>query len=228
MIDPREQFDLLISRIADGEATDLDWSEFSRLADAHPSASAWKQLAQAQREHASMSLAVGVALHAADRVDLPSPSAAAAFVRPVGPQQSARPLWRLGVYGGWAAAAAFALAWVGGFGSSGGPLAGRTGTQQAGLVPAGWKIDTPDDAVRAYLDVGAKQGRVIGELPNRVPVYSQPAVLDSGQQGVRVFYVRQFIESAVVTDLARIGLDESGRPVPVPASMPAAASWPAQ
>lgn len=228
MIDPREQFDLLISRIADGEATELDWSEFSRLAEAHPSASAWKHLAQAQRDHAAMSLAVGVALHAADRVDLPSPSVAAAFARPVGPRASSRPLARLGAYGGWAAAAAVALAWVGGFGSSGGPLAVRSGTQQAGLVPGGWKIDTPDDAVRAYLDVGARQGRVIGELPNRVPVYSQPAVLDSGQQGVRVFYVRQFIESAVVTDLARIGQDESGRPVPVPTAMPAPDSWPPQ
>ncbi|MCC6320744.1 MAG: hypothetical protein IT438_04830 [Phycisphaerales bacterium] len=225
MIDPREQLDLLISRIADGEAGEQDWAAFSALAEADPTGAAWKHLAQAQRDHAAMSLAVGVALHAADRVDLPSQEAAALFTHRRHAPRRLRTFSRLGAFGGWAAAAAVALAWFGGFGSGNGPFRGGGETNTANLLPANW---TSDDAARAYLDIGAKQGRVIGELPNRVPVYTQPTTLESGQPGVRVFYVRQFVESAIVTDVARLGLDESGRPVPVPAAMPMPVSWPAQ
>lgn len=228
-VDPREQLDLLVSRIADGEAGESDWAAFNALAERSPEA--WKVLAQAQRDHGAMSLAVGVALHAADRVELPSRDAAGRF----GPQRDGdevpqiRVLARLGAWSGWAAAAVVAvMAWSGaswlspvgmsrmtgmvGSGGAGGPTSG------ASVVPAGWTLNTPDDAVRAYLDLGGRAGNVVGELPSRVVVNTQPMVLDDGQQAVRVVYIRQFVEQAVVTDLMRMATDEAGRAVPVPVS----------
>jgi len=41
-----------------------------------------------------------------------------------------------------------------------------------------------------------------------------------------VVYVRQFIERALVSDVARMGLDETGRRVPVPMTVPSAWSGP--
>lgn len=215
-LSPQDQLDLLISRIADGEAGEQDWASFSVLAERQPGA--WKALAAAQRDHAAMSLAVGVALHAADRVDLPAHEAAAAWVRGSAGQPAGRPttLRRIGAVGGWAAAAAVALAWVGGFGGGrmrAGSPAGGPEIQQAGIVPANW---TTDDAVNAYLEVGGRSGRVLGELPSRVVVDSQPTTLEGGRPGVEVVFVRQFVEKAIVTDLARLGLDETGQRVPVP------------
>lgn len=213
-----EQLDLLISRIADGEAADRDWSEFRTLADRAPSA--WKLLAEAQRDHAALCQAVNASLSAADRVELPLPHVAPVSHRTHSAAAHApvrlRTFTRFGAFAGWAAAAAIALAWVGNLGRSSGPALDNT----AGLInPASFTIHTPDDAVKAYLDVGARQGRVIGELPDRVLVDSQPATVQ-GRRAVEVVYVRQFVERAVVTDLARLGLDEAGRPIAVPVAVP--------
>jgi len=219
----RERLDLLISRIADGEAGEDDWKSFGALAEHE--AGAWKELAQAQLAHGAMSLAVSVALHAADRVELPSQQAAAIWSRGTEPPARLRTWSRMGAFGGWVAAAAVALAWAGGFGSGGRQTIVPTNT--AGVFdPAAFTINTSDDAVKAYLDVGGKTGRVIGELPNRVLVDSQPAMLEGGRRGVEVVYVRQFIERALVSDVARMGLDETGRRVPVPMTVPSAWSGP--
>jgi hypothetical protein len=222
ILDPREQLDLLVSRIADGEAGEHDWSAFNQMAERSPEA--WKILAQAQREHASMSLAVGIALHAADRVDLPTPHAAELFTARRNAPTHIRTWSRLGSYSGWAAAAAVTLlAWNGAFnlGSRRSSLATNPGTspvQGASVVPTNWTLNTPDDAVQAYLDMGNKNGSVIGELPKRVVVNTEPTVLASGQRGVKVIFIRQFVEQTVVTDLARMSTDETGRPIPIPAA----------
>ena len=130
---------------------------------------------------------------------------------------------RLGAYSGWAAAAAIALmAWngafnLGGRGTRGGSIASGP-TARAPVQAAGWTLNTPDDAVNAYLDLGSKAGNVIGELPTRRVVRREPTVLDGGQPGVRVVYIRQFVEQTVITDMARMATDENGELVPVPAA----------
>ena len=98
----------------------------------------------------------------------------------------------------------------------GGHLGARNNSDsnQSGLLT----VKSPDEAVKAYLEMGAKSGRVMGELPNRLLVDSRPAPQGNGFE---VVYIRQFIERGVVNDLVRFGEDESGRPVPVRVSMPA-------
>lgn len=214
-IDPREQLDLLVSRIADGEAGEHDWGAFNALAEKSPDA--WKHLARAQRDHSALSLAVGVALHSAERVELPSAQAAELFTARRGAPTHIRTWSRLGAYSGWAAAAAVALvAWNGVLRSGAPDPAGEGNT--ASVVPAGFTVNSPDDAVKAYLDMGGRNGSVIGELPRRVVVDTEPTTLNGGQRAVRVIYIRQFVEQTVVTDLARMSTDETGRVIPLPAS----------
>jgi len=217
-LDAREQLDLLVSRIADGEAGEGDWAAFDGLAAKHPDA--WKALARAQHDHGAMSLAVGVALHAADRVELPSADAAGLFAARRGAPQRVLTWTRLGAWSGWAAAAAVAvMAWNGTLaGVARVPRGG--GGNTANIVPTGWTLNTPDEAASAYVDIGRKAGSVVGELPTRPVVGRIPMVLESGERGVRVLYIRQFVEQTVVTDLARMSFDEAGRPVAVPV-MPA-------
>jgi hypothetical protein len=223
-LDPREQLDLLVSRIVDGESGEADWAAFNAMAEQRPEA--WKTLAQAQREHGAMSLAVGVALHATDRVELPSVEAADLFTARRHAPARVRTWTRLGAFSGWAAAAAvLVMAWNGAFnfGSVRVPTSiaenpGSTASLGGAVVPAGWTLNTPDDAVRAYLDLGARSGNVIGELPGRVPLRTEPVVLSDGQRAVKVIYLRQFAEQAIVTDLARLATDEAGRPIAVPAT----------
>lgn len=220
----REQLELLISRIADGEASKEDWAAFSTLAERQPAGEAWKELAAAQRDHAALSLAVGVALHGAERVDLPSRELAAAYLGQTAPTPTHVRTWsRLGSFTGWGVAACLAVMMFNGgrFGQGTilpGDLSGGVGGGQntASILPAAYTINNADDAVKAYLDVGKKQNAVIGELPQRLLVQSRPA--ENGR--VEVIYVRQFVERAEVKDLMRFSQDESGRAVPVRVALP--------
>lgn len=209
-----ERLDLLVSRIADGEADQRHWSELEALAATDPSV--WKVLAQAQRDQASLSVAVGVALHAADRVDLPSPEAAGGW-RPEGaPRPVVRNWTRLGAFSGWAAAACVALAWSGVF------KIGDLGRQHPSNNAAILNVSTPEDALQAYYRLGGERGSVVGELPQQRLLDSRRVVGQGGQRGIEVLVVRQIVEREFVqeSDLARLGLDETGRPVPVKASLP--------
>lgn len=231
----REQLELLISRIADGEASKDDWAAFSTLAERQPAGEAWKELAAAQRDHAALSLAVGVALHGAERVDLPSRELAAAYLGQGAPATTHVRTWsRFGSFAGWGVAACLAVVMFNGgrFGQvpimsgdmtgAGGMGGSGIGQNAAGILPASYTINNADDAVKAYLDVGKKQNAVIGELPQRLLVQSRPA--ENGQ--VEVIYVRQFVERAEVKDLMRFSQDESGRAVPVRLALPKAQSLP--
>lgn len=204
---PDEQIDLLISRIADGEATTQDWSAFSTLAEKSPAA--WRHLAQAQRDHQSLSLAVGVALHAADRVDLPSRDMADSFLHR---DRATSPAHRIRQYGGWAVAAAVALAWLGVNGGQFTLPAGKSpGTETANIIPAGYfKVSSPDDALALYRDQSKKDDRYIAEVP--VLLESSPATTGKGYE---VVYVRQFVERARVDNLLRFAQDETGKLIPV-------------
>lgn len=189
------ELDRLMSRIVDGEASDLDWDSFRRLADADPAV--WRDLALTQRDQAALRSAVERRLHAADGVLLPQPSA---WTR------ATPALARAGAWTGWAVAATLALA---AFSQSWLAPRGASPTENvAGLAPS-----SAADALQAYLDLGQKEGRVVGEVPQRLLVESRRA-----QEGVgfEVIYVRQFVERAVVPDLYRLGTDESGSATLVP------------
>ncbi len=239
-----EQIDLLTSRICDGEASPGDWAAFRDLAQRVPGA--WQGLAEAQRQHQALCVSVGVALNAADRVEL---ARLAPLARVHAAHADERDLehghhhhrhgvdaWaRVRAWGGWAAAAAVALAWVSGQQLGVTTAVGPRGTtgDNAGLaatvapalpqvvnaagvggIPGDW---TSESAADAYLKLGQREGRVVGEVPQRLLVDSRP--LGRGQ-GYEVTYVRQFIEKVRVPDLMRVGIDEQGQAVPVRVTRP--------
>lgn len=191
----RDRVDVLVSRIADAEARSEDWAAFNELAERHPWA--WRELAQAQRDHAAMCVAVGVALQSADTVFLPVRTGGAAAV-------DARP--RLAMWAGWAVAACMGVALLGGLRP---PAPAGIQPNAAGVNLANW---TPDDYVKGYVSSGEKTGLVLGEVPQRVLIESRP--LEKGD-GFEVVYVRQFVERARVSDLLKFATDETGRAVPV-------------
>lgn len=210
-----EQIDLLIGRIADGEASALDWEAFGGLAERGPGA--WKRLAQAQRDHQSLALAVGVALHGADRVALPSREAAEAFLR--GEHVRVLGASRVLQYGGWAVAAMIALAALGVNGGRFTLPGASPGTNQAGLVsiPANYfQVNSPDDALQLYREQGKRSGRVLAEVP--VLLESRPSATGRGYE---VVYVRQIVERMQMDNLLRFAQDERGNLVPVQVQMPA-------
>jgi hypothetical protein len=217
-----EQLDLLISRIVGADASAQDWSAFNTLAEKSPEA--WKLLAQAQRDNQSLSLAVGVALHAADRVELPSREVADRFLRGGGRDHAHSEAWRrVRSVGGWAVAAMLALAMIG---NQQGVirLGGAAPANTAGIsIPAGYfKVASDDDALQLYREKARQSGRdVVGEMP--VLLESRPSTTG---KGFEVIYVRQFYEKAHVQDLYRFTQDEANRPIAVRIAVPARPSRP--
>ena len=193
--------DILITRVLDGEATPEDWAAFRAMAARDQSV--WAELADAQQDRAELAGALAEVISVADRVDAPVEVHA-------GERFNAR--LRLGVaWAGWAAAAMLAVgAFTGRLGLGGAPLGG---TQEAGLFP----VSSPEDALKLYFDKGQESGRVLGEMPDRVLLSSEPLADGSG---FTVVYVRQFVERQQVPDLFRLGINEAGQQVPVPIARP--------
>jgi hypothetical protein len=83
---------------------------------------------------------------------------------------------------------------------------------------AGFSLDkmTARDFMDGYKERAAKDGTLVAEMPQRVVLESRPTPDGKGHE---VLYIRQFIERAVVDDLYKFGVDESGRPMMVPASL---------
>lgn len=184
--------DAIIERIADGEATEQDWSSFRALAGVEPSL--WQDLAEAQRLHAAFTSQVRAALDVSDRVEAPMHAHMT--------EGLTRRIRAVGAWGGWLAAAGLALAWG----------TGTMGAKQAGLVSL---PSSADQALEQYLAQGQKSGRVMGELPNKLIVESRPSATGNGCE---VIYVRQILERRVMT-LYEVGMDDSGsRAVPVEAT----------
>lgn len=194
--------DVLLSRVLDGEASPEDWQAFKALAATDPAV--WHELAAAQQDLADLSLAVGAAVARADSVDLP-------IEQHLGDRLTAR-VRQVVTWGGWLAAAGVTLAALtGAMGSAGGS---GGGVQAAGFGA----ISTPEDALRAYFEKGQQAGQVVGEVPERVVVRTEP--MPNGA-GFEVIYLRQIMERAVVPDLYRLGADELGQVVPVRVDRPA-------
>ncbi len=209
-----DQRDLLVSRIVDGDADAAHWSAFEALTRTDPDA--WRELAIMQRQSQALTGVVQEAVWTAGLVDLPEP-AVGARQQPHRDAPSDPPrgiLTLLSGWSGWAVAAMVALVWFVGPRT---PMPVSDGTQAAGILP----VRTYEDAVRDYLELGAENERVLGEVPQRVLIDSR--ALDTSQ-GYEVIYIRQFVERAVVDDLMRFRetTDEFGRPVVSPATWPQA------
>lgn len=223
-LNPAERRELLISRMVDGQATAADWAVLSQFAAAD--AGIFGEIAESQKINRLLREAACEALGPVARVEITSLPAVAGTIMPGSAPTSARRL-RRSAFLGWGIAACLALA-LGSqmLGTRGVPIGpGNT----AGLVPATYA--SPDDALNSYLELGKLTGKVVGEMPNRYVIKSQPlpASADGSDPGTEVLYVRQLIERAVVKDLYRLGTDELGRtilvpapgaPSPVPASSP--------
>lgn len=211
--DAIDRVEILISRIAGGGASAACIEEFSVLAASRPGA--WRDLAAAQQDQAGLCASVNALLDAADRVELPGVSAAEAFLGR--PPARVQPLKRMGLWAGWAAAAAVALTWTWTVVQ---PKSPQVAPATAGMLnPDAFTLKSPDDALNAYLQLGAKKGTVMGELPNRVVLDSRP---NPAGKGFEVTYLRQFVEKGVVQDVVRFGQDDAGKPIPVRMMTPAA------
>ena len=94
---------------------------------------------------------------------------------------------------GWLAATAVAVVWW---------LAPAPGGGGPGATPVSYTVD---EALDRYLEAGALQGRVLGELP---------ALMVESRQletGAEIVYVRRVLERAVVDGIVEHDVDDAGR-----------------
>jgi hypothetical protein len=201
---PDPTLDILVSRVLDGCATPADWGRLERLAE--QDAGVWRELALAQRADQSLRSAVNSAIDAAGVHELSDNDLRAGAVSR-GEGLVARRSRGLAAWGGWAAAALVALAFVARTREVSGPA-----SPVAGLSAP---VASAADAFRAYLDKGREQGRVYGELPEKVLVDTVPAADGNGYE---VVYIRQILERTHVPAMyeLRVTHDEFGRPLPSP------------
>ncbi|MBX3409648.1 MAG: hypothetical protein KF859_07150 [Phycisphaeraceae bacterium] len=199
------EHDILISRVVDGAASREDWAALERAGAKEPAL--WRDVALSLRDHARLSQAVAGATACAERVhttDVRHGHESIPFSHAVVMSRTRR----AAAWGGWAAAAAIALAMVG----RGTLPAGGDGD---GPIVAGLSQFTPGQLWSAYVQNGVAEGSVIAEVPDR-EVVEVEQLPDGG--GLIVIYKRAVIERARVENpqLMRMSVDELGRPVPVP------------
>jgi len=245
---PHQDLDLLISRVVDQDATAAQWSAFESAAAAN--SVAWRELAMAQRDALALSQAAHAAAARAATFSLPSEADA---LRPIRLEEARRELERSEAsarqsagrhsdrhsggrfmsstrgYLGWAAAAVLAIGFYSGRLNPSVNKPG-VGAQTAGLIPGlgrgATEPSATEDHLARYLDQGYEEGRVVGELPEKVLIRATPAAMQDGSIGYDVYYVRQILERAQVSDLYKFGAtqDEMGRatvqPVPVRINAP--------
>lgn len=187
--------DILVGRVVDGEASAEDWTELEHMGELDPSL--WWRLARTQRDQATLGAGLHDAIAIAEAVELSSGAMRATHSFHL----------RWSSWSGWAAAAAIALVWANTRGFF--PAPGMS-SNTAGLAPANLSTD---EAFNQYLTNGMRQGRVLGELPT-VMIDSQPSE-DGTRQDITV--LRRIIEVQRVHAAFRVGMDEFGRVMLVPA-----------
>lgn len=223
----------MLNRVVDGEDAPGEWQSFTLAADRAPTL--WRELAVHQREARLLDGALGRRVRDAGIAVAFEPTAntremqsTGEFARGPRPMHFASPrsALRFG-WTGWALAACLAGAWVvsnsisfpdrgarldRGLGHAAGADGSRAaGTGSGDIVRASL---SPDEALRAYLDLGRESGSVVGELPGK-PVIERRAAEDGN--GFDVVYVRQIIERRRVPTLYEFGQsDEFGRAVAAP------------
>jgi len=195
--------DLLISRIIDARAGDAEWDSLRTIA-ARDSA-IWDDLAAARRDATDLTAALLPALAAADRTAMPR----------IVTHRAGGLGFSLRRHLGWAVAAALAL--VAALQFSDGQTTGIGNASPAAAGLPGVTTRTPEQALADYLDIGRQAGRVVGEMPERLVIESRP---NPAGPGYEVLYIRQLIERAVVSDVFRIGVNEAGKKIYVPSSVP--------
>lgn len=196
----------LLNRIIDGEESTNDWRAFAGAADQSPEL--WRQLAEQQRQSRLLSLAVRdrveqVGLDATGRLHVEGVERGGA-----GEMQVFTP--RPGSWIGWAVAACLLVAW--GFTSSlgiGPQSAGSREQATGGGTPSDTGIvqasfTNPADALQSYLELGRRDGTVVGEVRGKPLVEKQ--ALESGE-GYVVFYYRVILERREVPGF--IGFDQA-------------------
>lgn len=207
--------DVLVSRLAEGRATAADWHALARATATDPHIFA--DVADTRAQIDALSSQVHAAVAVADQVRLthqPGRDTAGPALpfadHAANPRLNLPPSWKLG----WAVAAVLGLAVV--------LQATGVGNTRSRLNPAGGESAlaglSAEQLLGKYVDAGKREGSVIAELPQRHVLESRP-----GPDGtVEVLYLRQFIERATVSDVYRMGTDESGRPILVPGGAPVA------
>ncbi len=204
--------DVLIARVVDGEATQVEWDRLCLEAQRQPAL--WRELAESQREQSALVAAVGRVLAAADEVEAPA--------HELGTIQFHRRVRSFASWGGWAVAALVALTAIGPrLGLM--PMGGSSQGGKADLLPISvgesdllLRDPAPRDVLAAYYNRGMQRGTVLGEMPERVLIGTRPV---ANGKGVEVVYIRQIMEREVVPGLYRLGTDEAGRPTPIRAEI---------
>lgn len=208
-----EQIDILISRVVDGVATPGDWQSLEAQGAREPIV--WFELAMAQRDHQLLTGAISAAVVRADRFELPVVEAPVSTVHDEHAHHFSMRARRAVMWGGWAAAAAIGMAFM-----LQQPTPTAPGNQTAGLQSP---IATAADALSQYYKLGQKDGVVLGEVPKKVLINTEPA---ADGDGYDVIYLRQIMERTRVPDLYRLSSDEIGRPTSVPVQMTKARALP--
>jgi hypothetical protein len=203
--------DILISRAVDGRARPEDWEAIERLAQAEPAL--WRDLALAQRDDRALASAV---MHQASRADhVALPEAELAEMIQENPRAVVARRTRLAAtWSGWAAAALVAIAAVS---REGNPGSSNELTPRIAALPGAGVLGTASDALDRYLDLGKKDGTVLGEMPEKLLVRTSKR---SDGDGYEVVYVRQIVERARVPGLYKLSSDEAGNATPVPITVP--------
>ena len=187
-----EDLDILISRVVDQEASDGDWRALHALAETDPGV--WRELAQAQRDHAELSAEVEAALSCVDGVDVPSHDY---YSHSLTERVRVVMTWS-----GWVAAAVIMLAWLGVIELQSGP----DGPATAQLGPS-IQGQSPEAALEYFLEEGRKQGVVLGE-PEREVI----GMRQHGEDGVQVLYVLRVPCLTTETQLYMHPTNELGHP----------------
>lgn len=223
--------ELLISRVIDARAGAAEYAELSEIARVDPTV--WTELADAQAIESKLRNA---GLGVLDQVLASHQVLGAERSDVIGSIGNDQPHGDLGQGGrdrragggdgggrtrwaglGWGIAAVLAL------GMTAQMLGIRRGdglSGTAGLGPTAATFTTPEAGLDAYLTLGKASGKVVGEMPQKYVIQSEPSQLPDG--GLEVLYLRQFIERAVVKDTYRLGTDELGRTILVPTVTPTA------
>ena len=190
--------DILISRVVDGVASATDWESFEQLGAADPSA--WRELALAQRQEQMLRRTVGEAVVVAESVGLPAVVHAEHRLK--------FRLRRVATWGGWAAAAALTLAFLTRGQVGGQQQLGGQGVQTSAIGPT---FENADQLRKAYIEKGKEEGKVVGEIPDRVIVRTTP----TKDGGYELVFVRQIMEREKVNDLYQASTAEDGKLWPV-------------
>lgn len=216
--------DVVMTRLLDGRAQAAEWRELRALTKRDEEA--WDDLIAQSEQGDALARMVGQAVGRAagvpaERAVVGSIQAARGDVgERAGESGNERSGHRSGDRLGWLVAAVLAVGFVAVVVKPGGqPImsgGGGNTVKEAGLgsgLASGLFSGSADDALKHYVQVGKQQGRVVGELPQRVVLETRELPNGGGRE---VLYVRQIVERAVVQEMYRLGSDELGLPVMVP------------